>query len=71
MSDRERTIAAALEAAIGGAMTVGGLLLLFVWGLAGIVLLTFGVVGLGHAIALGLGLVSFPERDEDRGKGER
>jgi hypothetical protein len=68
MSDRERTIAAALEAAIAGAMTVGGLLLLLVWGLAGIVLLTFGVAGLDHAIALALGLMSFPERDEDDGE---
>jgi hypothetical protein len=65
MSDRDRTIAAAIEAAIGGAMTVAGLLLLLVWAVAGMVLVTFGVVGLAHAIALGLGLVSFPESDED------
>jgi hypothetical protein len=56
--DRERTVAAAMEALVGAAMTIGGVLL---GGLVGLTIAMLGILGLGHAVLLGLGLVGLPE----------
>jgi hypothetical protein len=71
MTDRERTVAAAIEAVAGAVMAVGGLLLTRVHGadVFAIALIGLGASGLAHAVALGLGITSLPgeqRRDRER-----
>jgi hypothetical protein len=63
--DRERTLTAVLEAIVGALLAVPGTLLLRAAGVAsfvGVVLLSLGLFGVAHAVAVGLGLVSLKSR---------
>jgi hypothetical protein len=66
MSDRDRTIGAAAETLVAAVMVIAGFVLATVAGVAifGLVLVILGVLALGHAVAVGLGLISYPPRDE-------
>jgi hypothetical protein len=60
MSDRDRTVFAAMEAVVGLAFALVGVLLLGVGGLgaaAGTALLVLGVMAVLQSVAVGLGLV--------------
>ena len=73
MDDRERTVAAAVEAAVGGVLVIGGALMLKLDGFGntiGVALLFLGVIGLGHAVLLGLGVIALPA-SPDAGKNSR
>lgn len=69
MTDRERTVAAAIEALVGAVMVFGGLLLVGQRGVVQIVaigLLGMGAIGVLHGVALGLGLITIDEDRSDR-----
>lgn len=69
MTDQERTRAAATESIVGAVMLGGGVLLTMLGGFAGtigLVLIVLGVVGVGHAVLLGLGLIGLPGEPKDR-----
>jgi hypothetical protein len=64
MTDRERTILAALEAIFGAGFVIAGLLILpLLAGVPSMVLLLFGVSALAHAVGVGVGLISVDERE--------
>jgi hypothetical protein len=67
VKDRERTLAAAVEASVGAVMFVAGALLLHLSGFGkavGMALLVLGVVGLGHALLVGFGIITLPGAQE-------
>jgi hypothetical protein len=62
-SDRDRAVFAFVEAGVAGALALGGGLI--VWlapsiTIVGVVPLVLGVVGLMHAVAVGLGAIRMP-----------
>ena len=63
MSDRDRTVFAAMEAVVGLALAVIGLLLLRAGAFgaaAGTALLALGILAVLQSVAVGLGLVKMP-----------
>ena len=63
MSDHDRTVFAGMEAVVGLALAVIGLLLLGVGGFgaaAGTALVVLGVLAILQSVAVGLGLVKMP-----------
>jgi hypothetical protein len=69
MTDRERTVFAAVEALVGAALLVGGLLLP-VSGLVGLLFAFLGFMAVAQSLAVGLGLATPPadtrkDRDPD------
>jgi hypothetical protein len=63
MSDRDRSRCAAVEALVAAVMVVGGLVIIDlrnVLMLFGCGLLVLGILGLAHAVVLGLGLIRLP-----------
>jgi hypothetical protein len=73
MSDRDRTIGAAAETVIALVMLIAGYLLTRVDSLAlfGVLLIVFGVSALLHAVAVGLGLISYPAPRDTEDHDER
>lgn len=70
MTDRERTVFAAVEALVGAVLLVGGLLLTHVSGLLGLLLAFLGFMAVAQSLAVGLGLATPPgdtrkDRDSD------
>jgi hypothetical protein len=72
VSDRDRTIAAAVTSLLGASMVVGGLLSASHRGalqVIGLVLLAFGGLAVLQAVALGLGVL--PRHSRERRKERR
>jgi hypothetical protein len=61
MTDHERTLAAAIQAAFGALLVIGGVV---IGGLAGLIMLIFGIAAIIGARLVGLGLVT-PGNDEN------
>lgn len=73
MSDRDRTVFAAMEAIVGLTLAVIGVLLLGVRGLGaagGAALVVLGIMAVLQSVAVGLGLVKMPEGRGDPGDRE-